>query len=454
MRIFTTAACLLLVLLWSCNNFEDASDPNRDNFIHIFEGQNSLTATDLLIEENGYLILGNMQLTDDSIVTVIVRTDLFGNELEIKLIDEVIGTGKTIKKFSNPNFTGYLIFGDYDKINPDAEQVGNISITSARLIGLNENLEFQGSLVLGDTLSETPVRPVLTDFTGTAMTITDDGRVVLIANYKPAAETQRPWVVVLDNNFQFDAANPYKQVNKAYIDWEDPYLSLVKDCIPGKSVHSIHSSSNYLIWTSSILRQTGSFNDSYIDVRYVEEPKSPENVSSLDFSSLKLFKAVDIQPASTFGFGYGIVGTFGDVDGTHKNMFFTKVYSDGTINSADTIFIDAYNKRTLSISSQIEDTGEAITSTFDGGFVIAGTMLTGSINGKEFGNGGRDILVAKIDISGNVVWIKTLGGSGDEVVSSIRETSDNGLLISGTNNIGGYASIFLIKTDKNGELKK
>jgi len=447
MRIYTTTTCLL-ILLWGCSNFDNASDPNRDSFIHVFEGPNSILATDLLIESDGYLILGNMQVTDDSVVTVIIRTDLQGNEKEIKYINDISGTGRSIKKFNNSDFNGYLIFGDYYKIDPNAGEVGNILISSARLVGLSEDLEFQGALTLGDTLQESPSHPVITDFSGSAMTITEDGRIVLIASYKPAADTQRPWLVVLENNFQFDTSDPYKQVDKSYIDWSDPYESLFKDCIPGKSVHY---KNQQIVWTNSILRETGSFNDSYIDVRFVEEPLSPSKVFPLDFTSLKLFKAVDIQPAKLSAFGYGIVGTFGNVDDTKKNMFFTKMNVSGEI---DTVFIDSYLKQTSSTLSEVEDTGEAITSTNDGGFVIAGTMLTRSIDGKEFGNGERDILLAKIDAFGNVQWIKNLGGAGDEVVASIQETSDRGLLISGTNNVGGYASIFLIKTDKNGELKK
>ena len=96
----------------------------------------------------------------------------------------------------------------------------------------------------------------------------------------------------------------------------------------------------------------------------------------------------------------------------------------------------------------IIDEGEAIAATKDG-FVLAGSFTTIPAKGK----GGKDIFLVKVDDLGNMLWAKTFGGSGDETVSVVRETDDGGLIICGTNTLGGYSSIFLIRTDKNGELK-
>ncbi|MEQ9414045.1 MAG: hypothetical protein RIF39_09450, partial [Cyclobacteriaceae bacterium] len=69
------------------------------------------------------------------------------------------------------------------------------------------------------------------------------------------------------------------------------------------------------------------------------------------------------------------------------------------------------------------------------------------------GNGAKDIVLIKVDAFGNLVWNKLMGGSGDEDVNSIRETNDGGLLISGTNTVNGLGTIFLIKTNGDGEIK-
>lgn len=59
----------------------------------------------------------------------------------------------------------------------------------------------------------------------------------------------------------------------------------------------------------------------------------------------------------------------------------------------------------------------------------------------------------KVDPNGNLIWKKIIGGTGGETVATIHETEDRGLLICGTNTVNGIPSIFLIKTDQNGELK-
>lgn len=75
-------------------------------------------------------------------------------------------------------------------------------------------------------------------------------------------------------------------------------------------------------------------------------------------------------------------------------------------------------------------------------------MLTTPNRGK----GGKDIFLVKVDGDGNILWNKVLGGAGNETVSSIREMTDGSLLICGSNDVSGLSSIFIMKTDKNGEL--
>jgi len=65
----------------------------------------------------------------------------------------------------------------------------------------------------------------------------------------------------------------------------------------------------------------------------------------------------------------------------------------------------------------------------------------------------KTFFLVKVNAFGDVVWMKTMGGTGDEVPISIRETGSGDLLVCGTNTIGDYASVFLMKMDKNGELK-
>jgi gliding motility-associated-like protein len=72
----------------------------------------------------------------------------------------------------------------------------------------------------------------------------------------------------------------------------------------------------------------------------------------------------------------------------------------------------------------------SIDITSDGGYVVGG--FTESSNGDVTANhGGRDCWVIKIDGTGNLLWQKSIGGSGDEEINGIRATSDGGCIAVG-----------------------
>ena len=419
---------LLASISFACTNIDDASLSSRQTFIHVYEGPVSMTASDVIEVIDGFLILGNVVEEDGSQVTVVVKTDLKGNQ------DGDIhyyggGSGKAVKPFSNNNFTGYLIIGDSIKIDPNAAEVADIEIASARILALNQDLDSLVSKTFSD--NNNAIRK--TDIKGAAITIKEDGGIMALITYEVFGSTIKPWLISLNNDLTMD--------------WDYQFSGLVRDFVSSKSIHHYNSNT---IMASSLLRQQGNFNERYISVARVEDYLTENNTQFLGENLDRSFAANDIQPAIDQLFGFGIIGTSSETDGTKKNMFFTMVSSDGTLSSPpDTLFIDAALGETSSKISSIEDTGESLASTSDGGFILAGTMLTTA----TLGNGGRDIFLVKVNFSGDIVWKKLIGGVGDEVVNTVRETSDGGILICGTNTIGGYSTIFLIKTDRNGELK-
>jgi hypothetical protein len=76
-------------------------------------------------------------------------------------------------------------------------------------------------------------------------------------------------------------------------------------------------------------------------------------------------------------------------------------------------------------------------------------VFTGYSN--SFGNGRKDIILGKIDLNGNLIWVKNYGGALDDEGWTVLETSDNGYIVSGflTKNILETFSL-IIKTDING----
>jgi hypothetical protein len=111
-----------------------------------------------------------------------------------------------------------------------------------------------------------------------------------------------------------------------------------------------------------------------------------------------------------------------------------------------------------------DERGESIVQTADGGYVFTG-FTTGSTDGDVSGaKGGFDVWLVKINSSGTILWQKCLGGSDDDQASSVRNTTDGGLIITGRTTSGDgdaignpdptfLGSIWVIKTDDAGNIQ-
>lgn len=84
-----------------------------------------------------------------------------------------------------------------------------------------------------------------------------------------------------------------------------------------------------------------------------------------------------------------------------------------------------------------DDQSRAIRKTTDGGFIIGAESDSKRSGDKsQSGNGKRDYWIIKTDDAGNIQWDKTIGGSGDEIISGIKQTYDGGYIISGSSTSG------------------
>ena len=89
------------------------------------------------------------------------------------------------------------------------------------------------------------------------------------------------------------------------------------------------------------------------------------------------------------------------------------------------------------------DFANSIQQTNDGGYILAGN--TDSNDGDVSGNHGKqDVWIVKLNESGEIVWQKCLGGSGDDIAASIQQTSDGGYIFCG----GTYSSDDDVSGDK------
>lgn len=91
------------------------------------------------------------------------------------------------------------------------------------------------------------------------------------------------------------------------------------------------------------------------------------------------------------------------------------------------------------------DYGYDIKQTLDNGYIITGST-------SSFGQGYTDVYLLKLDSMGQIKFQKAIGGGANEVGKSIVQLSDSSYVIAGyTNSIGfGGYDIYLIKTDKTG----
>lgn len=400
-----------------------------------------MTAASVEPTQNGYVILANVEQTieaNTSFFTLVFEVDDQGNRLG-GFFSFPNGTGKSIKPLSTG---GYVIVGDSISVQADAEQAANVTISSMRTLIIGGGFELLRSFVLTD--SNPNVNAIKQDFFGGAVTVAQDGRIFILGTYKEGVVNQ--------------VSAPEKQllfVRNADLspNWSNDFDLTDNTYQNAKSVHL--SPSGQVIWATAIADIQGSFNRSWLAIPAVQDSAIYSNFSQLGQTTTQFMVPADIQPAINPSLGFGVVGTYSSqTDGSAGNMFFVRVRANGLIDPTTIRYFDGIESFNGTVAvdpglSSIVDQGKAICATRDGGFLVAGSMQTN----PQKGNGGKDVFLVKVNAFGNPIWMKTLGGAGDEEVAAVRRAKDGGLIVCGTNTIGDYSSVFLMKLDENGNLE-
>ncbi len=115
------------------------------------------------------------------------------------------------------------------------------------------------------------------------------------------------------------------------------------------------------------------------------------------------------------------------------------VYLVRTDSLGDTLWTRRYG-------GAIDDWGNSVQQTTDGGYVITG--LTNYVNGAY-----ADVYLIKTDSLGDTLWTRTFGGTGDDQGFSVRQTADGGYVVAGSTTSfgGGGLNVWLLKFDTNGD---
>jgi hypothetical protein len=103
----------------------------------------------------------------------------------------------------------------------------------------------------------------------------------------------------------------------------------------------------------------------------------------------------------------------------------------------------------------------SIQQTTDGGYILGGYSNSGMGGDKtEDSRGGFDYWIVKTDANGNKQWDKRFGGTDDDFLSTIQQTTDRGYILGGisSSSIGGDktedsrggSDYWIVKTDADG----
>ena len=79
------------------------------------------------------------------------------------------------------------------------------------------------------------------------------------------------------------------------------------------------------------------------------------------------------------------------------------------------------------------DVAYAVATTDDGGYLVAGQTASNNYS-VEGNHGGVDVWVVRLSATGDSIWQKTYGGSGEDRAQGIVKTSDGNFVIAGTSN--------------------
>jgi len=104
----------------------------------------------------------------------------------------------------------------------------------------------------------------------------------------------------------------------------------------------------------------------------------------------------------------------------------------------------------------------SIQQTADGGYILGGYSNSGISGDKTEAAQDYDYWVIKLDIAGNIVWQNTIGGSGNDMLRSVQQTTDGGYILGGSSRSGisgdkteasqGFSDYWVIKIDGAGNI--
>jgi len=428
-------ATVIFLAFSACTKFEDAETTSRSTFVHFFSSENNYEGVVAELDsDGGFIVSGKITKENGETDALIIKTDARGHRIWETIIPKGIING--IK----PSADGYVLVGDSIQLNSGSSQasLSELENSYGKLLFMDRS----GTVVAQHT-STGSVRigndTLTVDYHGNAFAFdSTTGHIIMLGSYRIPGQHEKTFVSA------FDPASIADSV------WLQRYESLDHDLFNCDAVYVTRSSD--LVWASRLFTQQENVSRQFVGVSRVRPNSTFKTYTQYGESDSRNHSVEDLQRSSV---GYCAIGTYSDNNGANGNIYFIRFDSNLGLMPGSARYFDgeelmlndaALADESITVSGSIDE-GLAVTATNDG-FVLAGTLTST----PTVGNGGTDILLIKLDPFGNLLWKKLIGGSGDETVTSIRVTSDNGLLLCGTNTMNGLSTIMILRTDMNGDV--
>ena len=138
----------------------------------------------------------------------------------------------------------------------------------------------------------------------------------------------------------------------------------------------------------------------------------------------------------------------------------------GMVKGKSDIFVMKLDKDgnvlwTKTFGGNDDEVGYSITTTSDGSCLVTGMVESSDDDFFGMNKGGKDVFVIKLDVDGNLLWMKTFGGVGNETGYTITTSSDEGYMITGETSSNdsdfkgmnkGDVDVFIVKLDRDGSI--
>jgi hypothetical protein len=422
-RSFTILFVVLVAVIFhSCTSENGIPLGKPSTFIRYFNGGNPDQAAAIIeTQDKGFMILANTQVTINNVSTYkikLIKTDAYGNQVSQHFFPSV-SSGKSQRGYAitaivdnSGSESGYVIAGE----NIDSNGNSNLLTISVDLKG---DTSTSGAATKVYKLNK-QVRGV-----GITKAKSTTGKYYLIGQILNPTTSNDMLLAELD---------------KTTLDtlWTRVYGA-------GKSNLAtrlfLNNSETSVYWGGTSTKDNPTTNQ-------VSFTKSGFNYQNPLFDVTYGYDTAYLSgnDICQYGFNYAITGSRGKAKDQYRSVFYLVMNEAGIPMSYKEFAVPLVASKLSSAQTTISP-ANSICSTNDAGLLLLSTV---AVDAAETDT---DYYLIKIDLNGGLKWTKQHGSRFKDVGKQVIQASDGGYVILGTTTLANVPSIFLMKTDLDGEIQ-